>query len=134
MLDPHARVDTSRFVLQRMRRAGLALEGLRERLELRVSHRDAVKRRLTGPYGPQALVHQLDAAFEACTLSEAERAFLVAELILTLKRAEWHPVSPELTAQWCRKQCLMLGRELTAGVTTKDPDIAAYLDRARRAR
>jgi hypothetical protein len=134
LLDPHARVDTSRFVLQRMRRAGLALEGLRERLELRVSHRDAVKRRLTGPYGPQALVRQLEAAVEAGLLSEAERAFLIAELILTLKRTQWHSVSAELTVQWCRKRCLKLGRELTAGVTTNDRDIAAYLDRARRAR
>ena len=54
-LDPHAKVDTSEFFLQRARRAGFAIEGLRLRLAQPVSHPDPLARRLRGPFGPRAV-------------------------------------------------------------------------------
>lgn len=132
-LDPHARVDTSGFVLQRMRRAGRALEGLRERLERPVAHRDAVQRRLRGPFSPLALRQQLDAACGDGRLGSREHAFLVAEMILCLRMVAWHVVGDEFDDIWCVEQAEQLIGELGAGLVVEDAAIADYLARAREA-
>lgn len=132
-LDPHARVDTSGFVLQRMRRAGRALEGLRERLERPVAHRDAVQRRLRGHFSPLALREQLDAARDDGRLGRREHAFLVAEMILCLRMVAWRVVGDELDASWCRAQVEQLVGELGSGLVVEDAAIADYLARARGA-
>jgi len=81
--DPHRRVDTSRYLLKRMRRASDAFEGMKERLEQPVSSLDAVRWRLTGPVGPVALATKLIS-------SEGEAAtFMVAELAATLRTVRW---------------------------------------------
>ena len=132
-LDPHARVDTSGFVLQRMRRAGRALEGLRERLERPVAHRDAVQRRLRGPFSPMALREQLDIARNDGRLGSREHAFLVAEMILCLRLVVWRIVGGDFDASWCREQVERLIDELGSGLVVEDAAIADYLARAKAA-
>jgi hypothetical protein len=127
-IDPHARVDTSVFMLQRMRRAGEALDGLRERLERPVATRDAVQFRLTGgPLSPRALGERINEAVEAGTYSDRERAFLLAELILTLRRVRWCPTSREVTRRWCVSEAEEMIAELGALETTGDSGIDQYL-------
>jgi len=132
-LDPHARVDTSGFVLQRMRRAGRALEGLRERLERPVAHQDTVQRRLRGPFSPLALRQQLDIARDDDRLSSREHAFLVAEMILCLRMVAWRIVGGEFDVSWCVEQAEHLIGELAAGLVVEDASIADYLARAKGA-
>ena len=130
-LDPHAKVDTSAFVLQRMRRAGKALEVLRERLERPVSNRDAVNARITrARIGPRALVDTANAAVEAGTMTARERSFLLAELILTLHRVEWAPVGPEVKKAWCVEQAAALIAELASLPPSGDAGIDRYFKTA----
>src|SRR5581483_6629640 len=91
IVDPHKRVDTSQFLLQRTRRLSGALNALRERLERPVATIEFLKWRLRGPVGVLALAKALirDAH------SSEEQAFLIAELVLELAR-----VKPT-TAQGC---------------------------------
>lgn len=81
-IDPHKRVDTSRFLLQRTRRVSWALAGLRERLERPVPTVHALRWRLHGPVGVQRVAE----ALQAEKRSEAEYAFLLAELALEISR------------------------------------------------
>ena len=84
IVDPHKRVDTSRFLLQRTRRISWALNALRERLERPVVTREFLQWRLRGPVGVLSLAEALvrDAK------SDEERAFLISELALELARAK----------------------------------------------
>jgi len=81
-LDPHKRVDTSSFLLQRTRRLSWALAALRERLSQPVPSREALEWRLRGHCGVMALVHAV--------LSEdrpaPEKAFLLTEIAVELAR------------------------------------------------
>jgi hypothetical protein len=130
-LDPHARIDTSQFVLQRMRRAGQALEMLRQRLQRPVSNRDAVTARLTrGRLSPRALIDSANAAVEDGAMAGRERAFLFAELILTLRRVKWAPMGPEVKEAWCREQAELLIDELSSVAQSGDQGIDGYLDKA----
>lgn len=82
-VDPHARVDTSSFLLRRVKRVSDALECLRERLERPVHHLDALRWRLHGPVGPVTLAERL---------AEAEQdgaAFMITEVALTLRHVDW---------------------------------------------
>jgi hypothetical protein len=81
-LDPHKRVNTATFLLQRTKRVALALERLRERLERPVGSVEALDWRLLGPIGPSAL----GAAFRKDARSPDEARFFTAELALALKR------------------------------------------------
>ena len=77
--DPHKRVDTSRFLLKRMRRLAKALEGLRRRLELPVASLEGWRWRLQGPLGPVALARALKAD------SHLDASFFVSEIAATMK-------------------------------------------------
>ena len=79
-LNPHDRVDTSTFLLQRTRRVSWALTGLRERLEKPIVSQQSLEWRGNGPIGARALSE----AIEREARTEAERAFLLAELALEL--------------------------------------------------
>ena len=85
VIDPHAKLDTSTFLLRRMRRVAAALEGLRARLERPAHHLDALRWRLHGPVGPVQLARRL-----AENEREKEGAgFLIAEVALTVRRVNW---------------------------------------------
>lgn len=81
-VDPHARVDVSGFILQRTRRVSGALRALRERLERPVISMDALVWRLYGPVGVRKLAELMWQEAK----SDAEKAFLTAELALDLSR------------------------------------------------
>lgn len=82
LLDPHERVDTSTFLLQRTRRVSWALDALRTRLERPCASREALDWRLRGPVGVQAISR----AIVKEARSAEERVFLLAELMLELAR------------------------------------------------
>lgn len=82
LIDPHRRVDTSAFLLQRTRRVSAALHGLRQRLEKPVASMAALHWRLRGPVGVLPLANAITREVK----SDAERAFLLLELCLELRR------------------------------------------------
>jgi hypothetical protein len=84
VVDPHKRVDTSQFLLQRTRRLSLALNFLRERLERPVTTPESLFWRLRGPIGVEALAR----AVVREARSEEEKAFLITELVLELSRVK----------------------------------------------
>jgi hypothetical protein len=84
VVDPHKRVDTSQFLLQRTRRISWALNALRERLERPVVTIEFLKWRLHGPVGVMALAKAL---IDEAQSSE-ERVFLISELALELARVK----------------------------------------------
>jgi hypothetical protein len=85
-VDPHKKVDTSQFLLRRMRRVAHALEGMRERLQQPVASLDALRWRLRGPIGPIALAKRL--ADEDPEGAE----FMIAEVATTLRGVAWRPL------------------------------------------
>ncbi|MGO8710465.1 MAG: hypothetical protein ACLQUZ_00095 [Rhizomicrobium sp.] len=85
-VDPHKKVDTSQFLLRRMRRVAQALEGMRERLQQPVASREALRWRLRGPIGPIALAKRLAAE------DPEGAAFMIAEVATTLRGVAWQPL------------------------------------------
>jgi hypothetical protein len=82
-VDPHKKVDTSKFLMRRMRRLARALEGLRARMELPVSSIEGLRWRLQGPLGPIALGRALQAE------AGAGSPFFIAEVATTLQDIRW---------------------------------------------
>lgn len=84
IIDPHKRVDTSAFLLQKTYRVTAALSGLRARLERPAMSIDAIEWRLRGPVGVTAVQNAI--------LKEAqstdEQVFLITELALEISRAK----------------------------------------------
>ena len=105
-LDPHQRVRTETFLLQRLKRVALALEGMKQRLERPAAHESAFRWRLFGPIGPRALMH----ALKRDATRDGELRFFVAELALALKRVDLTKIAvgglPEGQAETLLKQCL----------------------------
>lgn len=85
-VDPHKKVDTSQFLLRRMRRVAQALEGMRERLQQPLGSFDALRWRLRGPIGPVALAKRLAAE------DPDGAAFMIAEVATTLRGVAWQPL------------------------------------------
>lgn len=83
VVDPLKKVDSSQFLMRRMRRLARALEGLRVRLELPLASLEGLRWRLLGPLGPIALARALQA--EAGLGSP----FFIAEVSSTLQDIEW---------------------------------------------
>ena len=84
-VEPHKKVDTSQFLLRRMRRVAQALEGMRERLQQPVGSAEALRWRLHGPIGPMALANRLSAE------DPDGAAFMIAEVATTLRGVSWRP-------------------------------------------
>jgi len=85
-VDPLKKVDTSQFLLRRMRRVAQALEGMRERLQQPVASLEALRWRLRGPIGPIALAKRLAAE------DPRGAAFMIAEVATTLRGVAWQPL------------------------------------------
>lgn len=83
IIDPHKRVDTSAFLLQKTYRVTAALSGLRSRLERPAMSLDAMEWRLKGPVGVTAVQRAILREAQ----SEDEQVFLLTELALELARA-----------------------------------------------
>lgn len=101
-IDPHKKVDTSQFLLQRMRRFARALEGLNSRLELPVGSIEALLWRLHGPIGPLALAKQL------LTESDQGTSFMIAEIASTLSNVSWHALGSLKMDDICNEKAPVL--------------------------
>jgi hypothetical protein len=129
-LDPHKRVDTTSFLLQRTRRVSDALTGLRKKLEQPVVSEQALEWRLRGPVGVLALAQ----AVSKEARSEQERCFLLTEVCLELARV--HPqISPgSLSTAQIRKGLRELAREIRSTISQEAlvglPALAAYTEAA----
>ena len=84
VIDPHKRVDTSAFLLQKTYRVTAALSGLRVRLERPAMSADSIEWRLRGPVGVLAVKN----AILKEAKSSDEQVFLLTELALELSRAK----------------------------------------------
>lgn len=110
-IDPHKRVDTSGFLLQRTRRMSWALAGLRQRLERPAATEASLQWRIYGPVGVMALAN----ATKESALPE-ERAFLIAELALELSRAKPQEAIGCLSARKVKDALRVAAAELKAQV------------------
>jgi hypothetical protein len=130
LLDPHRRVDTSQFLLQRTRRVSWALAGLRARLERPAASHEALVWRLRGPVGALALAD----AIRREARSEDERAFLLAELLLELARVRPSTMPGGVSAQQAKAAVRALIAELRARLAEEigavSPTLRTYLKTA----
>lgn len=122
-IDPHKKVDTSRFLLRRMRRVSRALEGLHERLERSASSLDGLRWRLEGPVGPLAL---------AIRLAEEEAqgaAFMITEVALVVQKADWSRNEKELGRNTVRAEVRRTLRKLKAMARSQEapPALRRYV-------
>lgn len=87
--DPHKKVDTSGFLLQRTRKISYAFQAIKERLSLPNGTRNALQWKLYGPVGLEALVRAIkhDQMAGGLRLPE-ERFFFMSELLLELSSVE----------------------------------------------
>jgi hypothetical protein len=129
-LDPHKRVDTSSFLLQRTRRVSDALTGLRKRLEQPIASEQALEWRLRGPVGVMALAQ----AVSKEARSEQERCFLLTEICLELARVRPPSLQGGLRAARVRKSLRGLAREIRATISQDAlaglPALASYTQAA----
>jgi hypothetical protein len=100
-VDPHKKVDTTQFLLRRMRRVAQALEGMRHRLEQPLASIEALRWRLLGPIGPIALAKRLAAE------DPDGAAFMIAEVASTLSNIAWQ-VSGSLRAREIKSEVKVL--------------------------
>jgi hypothetical protein len=129
-LDPHKRVDTSSFLLQRTKRVSWALEGLRQRLEKPTTSEQTLAWRLRGPIGALALASAISKEAQ----SERERYFLLVELCLEISRIKT-PNSPGcLSPKRIRSALLEVIQEIRGTVSkdalADDPILASYFKNA----
>lgn len=87
-IDPHKRVDTSGYILQRTRRMSSAINSLRERLSKPVYTKESLDWRLYGPVGVKAfcdaLVKEINKSQSSLELQNEELLFFLAELALEI--------------------------------------------------
>ena len=90
-IEPLRSVDTSSFLLYRVRRFGRALTGMSHRIMRTILQPDAIRHRmLSDPFGPIALAHSITRAAEtddarSCARADDEyRLFCLAEILLTV--------------------------------------------------
>jgi hypothetical protein len=130
LIDPHKRVDTSAFLLQRTRRISQALAALRDRLERPITTESTLHWRLSGPVGVRALV---DAILKEGR-SEEEKAFLLTELGLELSRIKPKEVSGGVPRATIRQEIRTIIDEMkkeVAGKTVGEiPNLQAYVEEA----
>ncbi|RME22066.1 MAG: hypothetical protein D6806_13555 [Deltaproteobacteria bacterium] len=143
-LDPHKRVDTRAFLIQRARRVAWALRGLRQRLEAPVYTEAALAWRLGGPVGPLALARALRDETRVSTNASraqsdpreraAECAFLLAELALELAHVVPAEAPGSLPAARVREalheHVERIGREALAEARNAEEGITAYVRKA----
>jgi len=120
-LDPHKRVDTSGFLLQRTRRVSAALNALRERLQRPVASEPVLLWRLRGPVG----VHALADAIQRAARSPVERGFLLAELCLELHQVVPQEIPGSVPAPTIREAIRTLMEEIRQTALADLPDVPA---------
>ena len=130
ILDPHKRVDTSAFLLQRTRRVSDALTDLRHRLERSFATEQSLGWRLRGPVGVMALAQAIGKEAR----SEQERSFLLTELCLELARVKPQTLPGSLAAKRVRTALREIAQEIRATISqdalANFPALAAYMKAA----
>jgi len=130
IIDPHKRVDTSAFLLQRTRRISWALTSLRERLERPAATKQALEWRLRGPVGVMALSRAI--AKEAG--SDQEKVFLRAELALELARVKPRTSPGCIDPSVVKKEIAEIIDELRADISAQSsailPGLQKYVNNA----
>ena len=132
-LDPHQRVDTSQYLLQRTRRVSAALKALAYRLARPVATEESLAWRLRGPVGVEAVAKAImqDAVANDCG---AMQSFLIAELALELSHIQPQTAVGALSAARVKKELAALVGELReryAGDATDAPEnLRRYVERA----
>lgn len=129
-IDPHRRVNTETFLLQRTRRVARALAQLVENLNRPAIHPDALAWRLRGPVGPLALARALHREAR----SPGEASFLLSEIALALSRLDAARIAVGVSEADVRRELQgvrseveqMIRASLTADVP---PTITDYLSR-----
>jgi hypothetical protein len=106
--DPHKRVDTSGFLLQKTYRVASALSGLRSRLERPVASEDSLEWRLKGPVGVYAVAN----AITKEARSDDEQVFLVTELALEILRSQPKVAAGYLSAETVKKEIQKVALDL----------------------
>jgi len=121
-VDPHKKVDTTHFLLRRMRRVAQALEGMRNRLQQPAGSLDALRWRLSGPIGPIALAKRL------ADEDPEGAAFMIAEVASTLRSIAWQP-SGSLRRRDISQEVKVILQALhvLAGTVPAPPSLAAYV-------
>jgi hypothetical protein len=131
-LDPHKRVDTSGFLIQRTRRFSWALAGLRARLERPTPTEESLHWRIHGPVGVMAVADALTREAR----SEDERVFLMAELALEVLRVRPQTAQGSLTTNEVRKALREAVEELVKRLAlakeSKIGSLRRYLDNVLR--
>jgi hypothetical protein len=132
-VDPHRKVRTETFLLQRTRRVARAVEQLLARLGRPVPHRDALAWRLRGPVGPLALAR----AIAQDARSPGEAVFLLADLALALRRLDVRAMAGGVAEEEVRRELDAVRHEIEALARSRLGDTAAvppamrdYADRA----
>lgn len=126
-VDPHKRVDTSGFLLQRTRRLSGALRTIREKVQRPAATMAMLRRRLRGPIGVLALA---DAIIREAK-SQDESDFLIAELALELSRVKPSPaigcISPKRHRQEIRGIIDELHARVSKSGSTGPKNLAQYV-------
>lgn len=136
IIDPHKRVDTSAYLLQRTRKMSNALFGLRQRLERPVFTLESLTWRLYGPIGVIAVSKAViqDATTTDMDRSDEEIAFILTEIALELSRIKYIEVSNSLSEDKVSKEIQQVVRELhgwTRPYTKKlSPEMRDYIKKA----
>jgi len=129
-IDPHKRVRSETFLIQRTKRVARALEQLRINLERPVITCEALEWRLRGPVGPIALVKSLQREQRP----PGETSFLLAEIALTLSRVSTSKTPGALPVREVNREIkdIIKGIKLTAkDYLKKSPkDIGRYVTSA----
>lgn len=123
-LDPHQRVDVSGFLLQRMVRISSAIQSLCARIAEPVQTREALKRRLNGPFGVGALL----AAVDREHLSDHERRFIRAELCAELAVVRPRKESGHLPLREHRKEIKLCLNDVTEGIDHPESEPMTAID------
>jgi hypothetical protein len=130
LLDPHERVETSTFLLQRTRRVSWALSALRSRLERPVASMESLEWRLRGPVGIEAVKR----AIQKEAREGEERAFLLTELMLEIGRVRPQELPGGLPASKVRSELKTVINEIKALLNHEglpgSPPFRKYLENA----
>ena len=125
-LDPHKRVDTTKFLFQRTRQIAWALNALHTKLQRPCYTIESLKWRLYGPVGIMALVR----AIQREGKSEQEKAFLISEIALELGQIIPSADPGSLPVEEVQQGLKILIEELRVfvqNITITDPLVERYV-------
>ncbi|NUO07899.1 MAG: hypothetical protein HUU08_04345 [Candidatus Brocadia sp.] len=133
VIDPHKKVDTTKFLFQRTRQISWALRSLKERFEEKPFYTaESLHWRLRGPIGVLTLAQTIIREGK----SEDEKVFLVAEIVLELGRInpkeDTRSLKREVVAEEFRKIIREIKETILPSIQITDGLMNAYVSKAFR--